>query len=412
MMSTRKRFLATVWLLAAGPAAEADPVHPIDRDDFVAFTVQDVRLTLSADDLTPEEWLGEADCCQVTVSPPEVPGSLVTSIGDEIHYDPAPDYFGRDAIAYQATMGQQTREGTVSAYVAPRIVPLSGRWDPLTTVPVRDALGFFDSLTGTFHLCRADRATINCGSELRCIPYRLATAGPGWLPMAGDWQGDGIDRPGLLDPSTRMLYLLDFPAGGYCPDCTGEQALQVASSFTIGEPGDVPLLGDWAGAPGDTIAIYRRAQNDFHLHAFDRDAEGVVVGVLPDPLVVDGFGPADPGSWPVAIESAGRHRLGLYHPRNGAFEGRDPLAPAAPTTLAVHYVGRSGIAVAGDWLDKGDDQLAVYDRDTHFFESIIRAPAIPPTGTPDPTDIYELEVGWEVCYTMVARFPEDPDDPP
>ncbi len=402
--------LAVMYLFSGGPAWSADPVLNTGSD-FVTFGLQDQRLTLSAPELIPPEWQGTIGCCQVAVSAPEVPGSGVSILGGQIHYDPAPGYFGRDTLEVEVTRGLESRAETLRVFIAPRIVPLAGRWDHLSMAPVRDAFGFYDAMTGTFRLCCAARVTVDCGSELQCTPYRPASVSPGWLPILGDWLGDGIDRPALLEPATRTLRLFDFPAGGYCPDCAAEQTLQPVASFEIGEWGDVPLVGDWNGAGKVSLGLYRRGGNAFHLHDFERNAQGAVTGVAATAEVVSGFSLAEAAAWPLAIEAAGRHRLGLYDPSNGAFEGRDALAPTEPTALATFYFGRSSIAFAGDWLERGDDQRAVYDRNTHYFEAISMPPAIPPDGTPEPTETFEIEVGWSHCYTMVARFPEDPDDP-
>ncbi len=401
---------AVMYLFSGGPAFSVDPVSNTDGD-FVAFTLQDQTLTLSAEELIPPEWLGTVGCCQVVVSDPEVDGSAVAMIEGQIHYDSAPGYFGRDRLEIEVIRGLETRGERIRVFIAPRIVPLAGRWDHVTTTTVRDSPGFYDALTGTFHLCRADRYTINCGDVLLCTPYRPPSVSPGWLPLVGDWQGDGVDRPALLEPLTRTLRLFDFPTGGFCPSCTAAETLLPVANVAVGEPGDVPLAGDWDGNGEDSIGLYRRADNAFHLYDFERDAQDAIIGLVSTGEVVSGFNLAEAGAWPVAIETGGRHRLGLYDPSNGAFEGRDSLAPMAPTSLATFYFGSSSIAVAGDWLEKGDDQRAVYDRNTHYLEAFSRVPAIPPDGAPEPTETYYVEVGASHCYTMVAKFPEDPDDP-
>jgi hypothetical protein len=68
-------------------------------------------------------------------------------------------------------------------------------------------------------------------------------------PLVGDWDGDGIDSPGINIDGNRWIL-----SNGY----DGE----VDHDFYYGIPGDTPLVGDWNGDGLDTIAIRRR--DDFY----------------------------------------------------------------------------------------------------------------------------------------------------
>jgi hypothetical protein len=68
-------------------------------------------------------------------------------------------------------------------------------------------------------------------------------------PLVGDWDGDGIDSPGINIDGNRWIL-----GNGY----DGE----VDYDFYYGVPGDTPLVGDWNGDGFDTIAIRRR--DDFY----------------------------------------------------------------------------------------------------------------------------------------------------
>ena len=39
------------------------------------------------------------------------------------------------------------------------------------------------------------------------MTFAYGAAGAGWMPIAGDWNGDGKDTIGLYDPTTSMFYL-------------------------------------------------------------------------------------------------------------------------------------------------------------------------------------------------------------
>src|SRR5262249_24273809 len=64
----------------------------------------------------------------------------------------------------------------------------------------------------------------------------FAYGGKNWLPVVGDWDGNGTTTIGVVDPATLTWYLKNTNAPG---------AWDV--SFRYGQAGDVPGGGDWAG---------------------------------------------------------------------------------------------------------------------------------------------------------------------
>jgi hypothetical protein len=75
---------------------------------------------------------------------------------------------------------------------------------------------------------------------------KVAWGNPGDVPLVGDWTGDGKDTIGLYRPSTREFFLSNS-------NTSPEANIKVA----WGNPGDVPLVGDWTGDGKDTIGLYR-----------------------------------------------------------------------------------------------------------------------------------------------------------
>ena len=78
--------------------------------------------------------------------------------------------------------------------------------------------------------------------------------GSDWIPLAGDWNGDGTDTIALYDPATARFYLHNSNTTGI-----GE------ITFYYGVPGAgwIPVVGDWTGQtnsatglPMDTIGLY------------------------------------------------------------------------------------------------------------------------------------------------------------
>ena len=60
-------------------------------------------------------------------------------------------------------------------------------------------------------------------------------------PLAGDWNGDGIDEPGVFRPSTGQFLLLI-------------NATVIAVNF--GQAGDLAVVGDWDGNGVDTPGVF------------------------------------------------------------------------------------------------------------------------------------------------------------
>ncbi len=66
----------------------------------------------------------------------------------------------------------------------------------------------------------------------------------GDVPVAGDWNGDGVDTIGIYRNGT--FFLRNSNSSGFAD-------LQ----FPFGAPGDIPIVGDWDGDGIDTIGIVR-----------------------------------------------------------------------------------------------------------------------------------------------------------
>lgn len=69
---------------------------------------------------------------------------------------------------------------------------------------------------------------------------------PGDVPVTGDWDGDGKATIGVFRPSTAAFYLRNSNSAGVS-----------IGGFRFGSPGDVPIVGDWDGNDTTTIGVYR-----------------------------------------------------------------------------------------------------------------------------------------------------------
>jgi hypothetical protein len=55
----------------------------------------------------------------------------------------------------------------------------------------------------------------NVGGSADLVRFKFGRPGDNWLPVAGDWNGDGSDRVGLFDPDAAYWYLKPSLVSGW-----------------------------------------------------------------------------------------------------------------------------------------------------------------------------------------------------
>ena len=75
---------------------------------------------------------------------------------------------------------------------------------------------------------------------------------PNDVPITGDWDGSGRTQIGAYRPSNSTFYLGDV--NGISP-----------TAIQFGESGDVPITGDWTGSGKTQIGVYRPSNDTFYL---------------------------------------------------------------------------------------------------------------------------------------------------
>lgn len=86
------------------------------------------------------------------------------------------------------------------------------------------------------------------------LDYTFFFGIPGDIPLLGDWDGDGIDTPGVYRPSHGSAHLTN----GIPPYLSSNQTAD--ATFFFGMPGDRVFAGDWDGDGIDTLGLSRRGQ--------------------------------------------------------------------------------------------------------------------------------------------------------
>jgi hypothetical protein len=93
-------------------------------------------------------------------------------------------------------------------------------------------VGVFNVTTSTFFLRNSNAA------GPADLVFGFGPAGAGWVPLAGDWNGNQTDTVGLYNPSTGTFFLRNTNNAG-----------PANVTFTYGPAGLgwVPLAGNWDG---------------------------------------------------------------------------------------------------------------------------------------------------------------------
>jgi hypothetical protein len=200
-------------------------------------------------------------------------------------------------------------------------------------------LGVFDPITASWYLDLNGNGMLD-GCEVDTCGYSLGE--PGDLPVVGDWTGNGQKRLGVYRPSTRKWYF-DINGNGNLDSCTTDICTK-----SFGAAGDLPVVGDWTGSGKDKIGVFRPSTGKWVL---DTNGNRTVNTCSKDRCITS-FGL--PGDLPVVGDwnGTGKDKVGIFRPAtgdwlldfngNGKWEGCD--------VDACLSFGQSGdLPVVGKW---------------------------------------------------------------
>jgi Tol biopolymer transport system component len=215
-------------------------------------------------------------------------------------------------------------------------------WKPAAT-----SVGLVDPSTGLWHL-------------QVLAPFYFGD--PGDSPFLGDWDGDGVDTPGLYRRSDGFVYLRDSNSQGIAD-----------IRFFFGNPGDVPLAGDFDGDGDDTVSIYRPTEQRFFV-INELGSGDFGLGEADYSFL---FG--DPGDQPVVgdWDGDGVDEIGLYRTSSGSFYYRNTLDSGVAD--GDFFFGDPGDRfISGDWgvADSHDTPAVFRPADATFHFRHLLAPGL------------------------------------
>jgi hypothetical protein len=88
------------------------------------------------------------------------------------------------------------------------------------------------------------------------VSFLYGAPNAGWKPIAGDWNGNGVDSVGLYNQAAAAVYLRNTNSAG---------AADAAFFFGPAGQGWVAVAGDWDGDRTDSIGLFNPAASAFHL---------------------------------------------------------------------------------------------------------------------------------------------------
>ena len=212
-------------------------------------------------------------------------------------------------------------------------LPIAGDWDGDGT----DEPGSYESTTGIWSL-KANSTDGDLAAAVPDFPFRLSVP-PKGTPLTCDHDGDGSDGVAIYDDTAGRFYFNDTP-GMRQPDSNQKFRVTLTLSDVIG------LCGDWDGDGVDTPGLYRKTTGRFSLangsgHAPTVNHDFKFVAGLDRTL----FTPLA-GDW----DGDRVDTVGLYLPANGRFYLTNSH------TNTIDYITRfnvrsppEGLPVVGDW---------------------------------------------------------------
>ncbi len=167
---------------------------------------------------------------------------------------------------------------------------------------------------------------------------------PGDVPLMGDWNCDGKRTPGQYRARDGYVYLRNSNTAG-----VGE------IKFFFGNPGDVPLVGDFNGDGCDTVSIHRPGSGQvFIINVLGENDGGLGIAEF-------SYFFGDPGDKAFAgdFNGDGVDTVGLHRETTGLVYYID-VHKSRPADKLFVFGDPGDLLLAGDWNGDGVDTPALY----------------------------------------------------
>ncbi len=241
-----------------------------------------------------------------------------------------------------------TPTSTATSSTTPTVTPSPTTTPSSTATPLfhPDTIGIY--LNGVFYLRNSNSA----GAVDIVVPYGIA----GNLPIAGDWDGDGVDTIGVYIVELGVFSLRDSNTPG-----TPDHAL------VMGNPGDEPIAGKWDNTmTHDGVGVYRPSNGLL----FGKRA---LTNGYADYTMVLG-NPGDhgiAGDW----DGNGYDSIGVYRPSVTRFYLANQMGGTTTTPAIIFDNYNFAVApstltpIAGDWTGSGVSRVGYVLNGTFYLKN-------------------------------------------
>ncbi len=202
-------------------------------------------------------------------------------------------------------------------------------------------VGLFDPSAGRFHLRHSrDKGTAD-------VAFLYGPKPSNWIPITGDWNGNGQKTVGLYDPVASKFYLRNSNSGGIA---------DIYYFYGPAASGWVPLAGDWNGDGTDTVGLYNPTSGTFFL------ANSHYPGYAD---VAFRYGPASSNWIPIVGDwnGNGQTTVGLYNPSTSAFYLKNSHSGGAADIYFLYGPAAGGwLPLTGDWNGDVSTGVGLFDK--------------------------------------------------
>ncbi len=231
-----------------------------------------------------------------------------------------------------------TANTSVTASFSGRVVASIGIFRPSTGEWFLDLNG-----NGVFDDCSVDSCVTDLGQQ-------------GDLPLTGAWNNAQMTSLGVFDPSTAAWYL-DLNSNGALNGCELDTC-----QYVFGQPGDLPVVGDWTGIGQTRIGVFRPSTATWY---FDINGNGSLDSCKRADVCTKAFGL--PGDLPVVGDwnGNGKDKMGVFRPSTGQWildlNGDRKMGKKCAKDRCIISFGLSDdLPVVGDWDGSGTDNIGVF----------------------------------------------------
>jgi hypothetical protein len=211
------------------------------------------------------------------------------------------------------------------------------------------SIGVFRPGTGEWFLDRNGSGVLDVCHTDTCVG---PLGNEGDIPVAGSWMGTQATFLGVFDPGAATWYL-DLNGNGVLDGCEAN-----ACRYIYGEPGDLPVVGDWTGEGRARIGVFRPGTGEWH---FDINGDGDLAGCNLNSCSRFFGGSGDlpvVGDW----TGEGKTKIGVFRPGTGEWlldsSGDGEGKSCAGQCLSFGAEG--DLPVVGDWNGAGADKIGVF----------------------------------------------------